>query len=131
MKKIILVLLIVCGLTANSFAQKGEKMQAIKVAYITREVNLTEDEAQKFWPVYNKYFEELKTARDQNKADELAFEEKSLAIRKRYKADFKKILVDDARVNTVFVVDRNFMEMLKNRLQDRKKNNRNKSGKPA
>lgn len=101
---------------------RGEKLEAIKVAYITKELNLTADEAQKFWPLYNQYFEELKKARAENRNDELVFEEKALNIRKKYRTEFKKVLNDDTRVNKVFVIDRNFKEILRKEMQNRQKN---------
>ena len=36
-------------------ASKREKIKAQKVAFITQKLNLTVDESQKFWPVYNEY----------------------------------------------------------------------------
>ena len=35
--------------------QKRERIKAIKTAYLTEELNLSSQEAEKFWPVYNKY----------------------------------------------------------------------------
>lgn len=35
--------------------QHREKIKALKTAYITQGLNLTSEEAQKFWPVYNEY----------------------------------------------------------------------------
>ncbi len=37
--------------------QKKEQVKSIKVAYITNELNLTPDEATKFWPLYNEFEE--------------------------------------------------------------------------
>ncbi len=124
MKKYILFLALFIGVgyICSAQPQRGEKIEAIKVAYITKELSLTSSEAEKFWPVYNEYFKELKKAREENKRDELAFEERALNIRKKYKADFKKILVDDTRVNKVFVIDRNFREMLRREMLNRQKN---------
>lgn len=34
---------------------KGEKIKALKIAFITEKLDLTTKEAQIFWPVYNKY----------------------------------------------------------------------------
>jgi hypothetical protein len=41
--------------TTTLFAQKGkwEKIHALKVAYITERLELTENEAKVFWPIYN------------------------------------------------------------------------------
>ena len=54
--KYIFVLLILSS--ASSFAQKNagfERIKAQKVAYITDELDLTPQEAEKFWPIYNSY----------------------------------------------------------------------------
>ncbi|MCR5408722.1 MAG: hypothetical protein K6E61_06430 [Bacteroidales bacterium] len=63
MKKIISILVFATVLGAVAFAQKDEKkgnreqwrekVRAEQVAFITSELDLTEAEAQKFWPVYN------------------------------------------------------------------------------
>lgn len=44
-----------------------EKIRAKKVGFITQELNLTKEEAEKFWPIYDKYQEELMTLRDKNR----------------------------------------------------------------
>jgi len=35
--------------------EKRDQIKAMKVAFLTSELNLTSDEAEKFWPVYNAY----------------------------------------------------------------------------
>lgn len=41
----------------------------MKIAFLTRRLNLTPDEAKKFWPVYNQFSDELKNIREsRNKA---------------------------------------------------------------
>ncbi|WP_264558808.1 sensor of ECF-type sigma factor [Flavobacterium sp. N2270] len=56
MKKII-ILSVLLLFTVLSFGQdykeKREKIKALKIAYITEQLDLTTDEAQKFWPIYN------------------------------------------------------------------------------
>src|SRR6478672_1216789 len=119
MKKIIIVLSFVLLHNYICLAQPGReggRIEAIKVAFFTEQLNLTSEEAQKFWPLYNTYFAELKKARNENKADELVFEEKALAIRKRYKTEFQKVLVSDERVNKVYALDKHFREMLRKEL---------------
>jgi Skp family chaperone for outer membrane proteins len=123
MKKYLLFVMLALGLNFIASAQpRGERLEAIKVAYITKELSLTSAEAEKFWPLYNQYFAELKKVREENKTDELMFEEKALNIRKRYRSEFKKILNDDNRVNRVFVIDRNFKEVLRKEMMNRQKN---------
>jgi len=133
MKKIFLLIMLSFGLVAIAISQNKPNKQglsknnieALKVAYITRQLNLTPDEAQKFWPVHNIYFEELKKARKDNLDDELAFEEKALSVRKKYSIDFKKVLVSDERVNKVFTADRDFNNELRKELKNRMNNNPN------
>ena len=40
-------------------AQMKDKLKAQKVAFITTELELTEAESQKFWPVFNSYRDEI------------------------------------------------------------------------
>jgi hypothetical protein len=58
-----LVLLFVIASTTIGYSQKSpekrEKMKSIKIGYITEKLNLTPKEATKFWPVYNKYDEQI------------------------------------------------------------------------
>jgi len=58
MKKLIVSLCFIC-LFATAFSQsheeKKERINALKIAFITEHLNLTESEAQKFWPIYNAY----------------------------------------------------------------------------
>ena len=42
-------------MTGQVKSEKKEQLKALKVAFITEELALTTDEAQKFWPVYNAY----------------------------------------------------------------------------
>jgi len=37
------------------FKEKREQVKSLKVAFITNELNLTPDEATKFWPLYNAF----------------------------------------------------------------------------
>lgn len=56
MKRIV-ILLILVGLTSWGWAQgrHGERIRAFKTGYLTQELELSPDEAEKFWPVYNEY----------------------------------------------------------------------------
>ena len=83
MKKVISVLCALVVLSMGAFAQgpqgprRGgdngwrERVRAEKVAFLTEEIDLTESEAQVFWPIYNEIqksqrdsFEEVKKAYD-------------------------------------------------------------------
>ena len=51
----ILFLLMTSISFAQGFRDKKEKVKALKVAYITEQLDLTTEEAQKFWPIYNTF----------------------------------------------------------------------------
>lgn len=57
MKTFIPALFLLIAFSYSGFAQseRGQKIKAMKTAFITQELNLTPTEAEKFWPVYNKY----------------------------------------------------------------------------
>ena len=58
MKKLILTFIVfsIFATTANAQYKKGrEKIRAYKVSFLTEKLDLTPDEAEKFWPIYNKY----------------------------------------------------------------------------
>ncbi|MEY4504357.1 MAG: hypothetical protein RL154_651 [Pseudomonadota bacterium] len=96
-----------------------QTIDALKVAYITKELNLTPDEAQKFWPVYNGFANEIKKAKVEFKQDDIAFAEKRVVIMKKYKDDFKKVLNNDSRANKCFRVEPEFHKLLRNEWQRR------------
>lgn len=121
MKRILLFVIFAISITTvhAQQGQRAERIEALKVAYITQVLKLTAEEAQKFWPTYNSYFEELKKVRQANKEDELKFQEEALAVKKKFRPEFKKILNDDARVNLVFKAEGEFRAELKKELQKR------------
>jgi hypothetical protein len=59
MKKLITFIYIL-GLFTFSISAQGnkgskEKIKALKISYLTEQLSLTSEEAQKFWPIYNNY----------------------------------------------------------------------------
>ncbi|HRH47702.1 MAG TPA: hypothetical protein PLP23_03050 [Panacibacter sp.] len=126
MKKriIIIYLLFLHGYICMAQQQEdnsSKKVEDVKVEYMTKELNLTPEESQKFWPVYNNYYAEIKLARKNYINDEVAFEEKVVEIRKRYKDDFRKVLNGEARANRVFVSEKKLRDLFKKELQNRQK----------
>ena len=58
MKKSSIYTILTCLIFVSmSFAQGGkrEKIKALKTAFITTELSLTQQEAEKFWPIYNAF----------------------------------------------------------------------------
>ncbi len=94
--------------------ENREKIEALKVSYLTEKMNLTPEEAQKFWPVYNQYKADMKTLKKDKHASATGSKEsfetmsdseitawvdqkfitdqKALDLKKKYHAEFKKVL---------------------------------------
>jgi Spy/CpxP family protein refolding chaperone len=47
--------------------KKREQIHAQKIAFISTQLNLTPDEAQKFWPIYNQYEAEIEKIRKERR----------------------------------------------------------------
>lgn len=113
------------GVLAQDDKPKNEdanRLEALKVAFLTRKLNLTTEEAQRFWPVYNRYMMEIKQARrenKENKGDEVEFEERVLNIRKKFKGEFGTAL-NAERVNQFFKADKEFGSYIQRELQERR-----------
>ena len=67
MKKYIYLLVIVATISLNAMAQKGGRLEAMKIGFITERLNLSSDEAKVFWPVYNKFTDDMKKLRQSSK----------------------------------------------------------------
>jgi Spy/CpxP family protein refolding chaperone len=123
MKKFLLILALL--ISAFTFAQQQPgglgNLQGLKIAYMTRQLNLTSDEAQKFWPIYYNYTDEMNDARKSVKDDVIALDEKMLSLKKKYWAEFKKVLGTDERVNKGFLAEREFGNYIKKELEDRQR----------
>ena len=99
---------------ANEKKQQG--IDALKVAFISKELELTPDEAQRFWPVYNQYAKELKTTINHGN-DALDRDEKVLNLRKSYKEQFSNVL-GQQRMNKIFNAEGRFRNLLINSMRN-------------
>ncbi len=141
MKKFLLILtfFFTTGIAVLAQGGDGEKkipggrIEAVKIAYLTQKLNLSPEEAQKFWPVYNKYAAEIRKVRVDGKLNnekEIDIEEKLLGIRKKYNTEFGKALSAE-KVNAFFKAEKDFgtvlqkelMERRQQRLENRKRQN--------
>jgi len=120
MKKFLLIIITMCTAISFAKAQNGrEKIQALKVAFITQKLHLSPSEAEKFWPVYNQYDNEITQLRATKRdGDVLENEEKLLDIRKKYKPSFEKILGPE-RLNDLYNAERDFRKVLIQRLKEK------------
>ena len=134
MKQFLLVLILFTGsftlLKAQDTRQdikegRSEKIQSLKIAFITQKLELTADEAQKFWPVYNRYETEIRQAYKDSKAsggDAIDNEEKVLNVKKKYRIEFIKV-IGPPKTNILFNSEREFRGVLMRHLKDKPHNN--------
>ncbi|HEY0609969.1 MAG TPA: hypothetical protein VGD35_09940 [Chitinophaga sp.] len=118
-----------------------DKIRAAEVAYLSQQLNLTPEEAQQFWPVYNNYTREVEQLiaerrrnRQADKKDDAAarqslnremdIEQKMLDVRKRYNQEFLKVL-PARKAGNVFKAEREFRGQLIRQLKERNAVNRN------
>ena len=142
MKKIIFVLGLVLTqflMLLNSNAQtkkpKSREIEAIKIGYITRRLELTPEESQKFWPVYNQYQKELGFLNQQKRQeriknannpdqlidDDFSFDTKILEMRKKYRYKFTQVISNE-KVKRLYIAERDFREELIKELRQRPEN---------
>jgi hypothetical protein len=100
---------------------EGNKIEALKIAFITQKLDLTTSEAKMFWPVYNQYDDEVKNLKRNSNGDVIERDEKLLNIRKKYKVQFQEIVGND-RANKLYNVEGEFRNVLIKQLKNRGNN---------
>ena len=130
MKKISLIIIVLAiGFLAEAQQIRGDrpenrsndlkKIQAMEMAFITKELNLSPDEAQRFWPIFNQYRSEMKgLSINKNNGDHLEKQQKMLDIRKKYRGDFTKVMTHE-RANKVFGAEDEFKSLVRREFQKR------------
>ncbi len=117
-----------------------EKIEAKKIAFITTELDLTSEEAQDFWPIYNSLSNELKEAKSDRKHkknenfehlsdseaisllnEHIETQERELAIKKKYTDQFLQVLPPQ-KVLQLYSLERAFKSRMINSLKKRMRN---------
>jgi hypothetical protein len=101
--------------------EQRERLELFSIQFITKKLNLTPAEAEKFWPVYNEQKAASRNLMQTAKEDEIAFQEAMLVIRKRFKKDLMPILKSEERVNLALKVDRDLLNRMRNEMMRRKR----------
>lgn len=141
-----MMLLLMMGAAAaqpggSQAAARQEQMKAAKIGFLTRELNLSEEEAQKFWPVYNKFDNEREAHRRKMMAlrleaneggDQLTAKEAEAAVEqylqlrqeevdmeRRFYQSVKKVLPSE-KVALLFQAEKRFQRELLRNLQQRR-----------
>jgi len=110
--KTYLIILILFFTALATYAQeegedKGSKIRDRMNEYIQDRLGLSKREAEKFSPVFLRYFQEFRQIRRENKTDVLIFKQKIIDLRIRYRNEFRQIM-DEPRANKVFVYEDEF-----------------------
>lgn len=120
MKKLFIIIVLLACSAMFSFAQRGERVASLKVAFIADKLNLDPKTAEKFWPIYNQYDDELHNLIEEKKRmkkddpsveEMLETEQKVVDLRKKYTAQFLKVISND-QIATLFKAEREFRQML-------------------
>jgi len=99
--KFILVSLLILSVFSTSFAQRHErskedleKFKAMKVSFLTDKLELTPEEAQKFWPIYNQAEKENWEAQNKRRQIEMKVQEENGNLTDKEIIDLIKEMVD-------------------------------------
>ncbi len=123
--------------TEGQKKERMEKIKAAKVAFITQQLELTPEEAEKFWPVYNQWDADKKSLREKNKLEkkpnmltdkeaeqlilnQLAMEEDLVKLNKDYYFKLKEIISPN-RILKLHRAEKQFRKRLLKRLNAQKK----------
>jgi hypothetical protein len=133
MKKFLLSILLILSAFVSVNAQdvdpakRAEKIQALKIAFISQKLELTSSEAENFWPVYGQYEKDVKQLYgNQKNNDVIENEEQLLNIRKKYRPKFEKVL-GKPRMNKLFSTEKEFRGVLLQQLKKKGNNSSNNS----
>jgi hypothetical protein len=120
-------------------SRQKENIESLKVAFITNKLDLTPEEAQQFWPVYNQYSDKLQELRKKRRLEnkeakhnfdelsdkeieqavdnEITFRQKELDLQKEYHSKFKSIL-PIKKVAKLYQAEEQFKKVLLDKLRD-------------
>lgn len=76
-------------------ADRKEKIEQLKIAFITKELELTTDEAEKFWPIYNEMSDKL----HENKKEERT-------LQKELKENFDTLSEEEIKTKSQAILDK-------------------------
>lgn len=117
-----------------------EKIESLRIAFITNKLALTPDEAKTFWPVYNQYTKELENLRKNFKSsvdlesvdftkltnaeaektinEVVGQKQAELDIQKKYVQEFKKVL-PATKVLLLLKTEADFRKLLLEKLKEK------------
>lgn len=132
MKRCLLILALFFSSSFLLQAQEDEearlgKLQEKMQQYIQKRLNLTKGEAEKFSPIFMRYISELRKAHQENRTDRPMQQLKMAEVRVRYRNEFRQV-IDEQRANKVFQYEKEFQEIVKREIIERRMQNRQGPG---
>lgn len=123
MKRFLLIVSLFFVTGTSLFAQDddndgNEKIRDRMNEYIQKRLNLSNDEAKKFTPIFLQYFKEWRQTLRDNKGDRLILQQKIVDLRLRYRTQFREVL-GEQRGNQVFGHQEKFIQELRDLRRDR------------
>ena len=127
MKKLVLIFGLLFFTAATCFAQEddndnNDKIREKMTEFIQKRMNLTRIEAEKFNPVFLRYFREWRTTLKDYRGDKLILQQRIVELRLRYRNEFKEI-VGERRCNQIYDHQEIFIQKLRElkmeRMRDR------------
>jgi hypothetical protein len=124
MKKYVIILILFLTGLATYAQDEGNDDKASKIRdrmseYIKDRLNLSRNEAEKFTPVFLRYFQEFRQIHGENKSDNLVLKQKIIDLRIRYRNEFRQIM-EEPKANKVFVYEDEFRRQAIQILQSRR-----------
>ena len=103
MKRILLILTLalLAGFSSKAQADDNDKIRDKMREFIQRRLDLTRNEAERFTPVFIRYFREWKQTLVENRNDGLVRQQRIIELRLRYRTEFRDI-VGEKRSNDVY-----------------------------
>ena len=117
--------------SSKHLSAQGDRVESLRVAFITEQLQLTPEESQKFWPVYNQYRGELKSLRQAYRLDtsnddelqladkKLEFEQKKLDLLKKYRPQIEQV-IGAKKFGMLITSEEKFKQELLKRIQENK-----------
>ncbi len=117
MKKCVIILLtLISFLPGRSFAQDKQqqpvqenKIQERMREYIQNRLGLSRNEADRFTPLFVKYFREFAQTHRSFRDDRLVLQQKIIELRLHYRTEFRQVM-DEQRANKVFKYEDEFRQ---------------------
>ena len=140
----ILMMMLISATQANSAGLRQQnpnnpnakdRIEALRIAFISQQLNLTPAEAEKFWPVYNAYRHDIETLQKNNGAQptadqQLDMEQKKLDLKRKYKPQFESALGTE-KLNQLYNLEHKFQEKLKEIREQRQQQRGGQPGRPG